>query len=361
MLISNINKEKIAIFSIIANVILAGSKIAIGFISKSNAVLAEGIHSFMDIFASLISYLGIKIAQKPEDKKHPYGHYKFEVLAGFLITLVLLGTGFGIIYEGYQKILNPSSIKIPILVFGVMIISVIVNELMCRLKIHFGKRESSVALLSDGIHSRVDVFTSLAVFIGLIFNKYWIYTDSLLAILIGLYIIKESFSIGREAIDSLLDVAASPEIEEKIKEIVKNQNIELSILKTQKKGSAITANLEINLPKNLSIEEATKISEQLKEKLMAEIKNLVYVAIQIKSHDAGIEFYKSAFGWGKGFGWQRRGRLKNKLEAAKGAGPGGFCVCPQCGYKVSHQRGVPCSEMFCPYCQIPLKRGDLEK
>jgi len=361
MSIFNFNKEKIAIFSIIANVILAGSKIAVGFISKSNAVLAEGIHSFMDIFASLISYLGIKIAQKPEDKKHPYGHYKFEVLAGFLITLVLLGTGFGIIYEGYQKILNPSSIKIPILAFGVMIISVIVNELMCRLKIHFGKRESSVALLSDGIHSRVDVFTSLAVFIGLIFNKYWIYTDSLLAILIGFYIIKESFSIGREAIDSLLDVAASPEIEEKIKEIVKNQNIELSILKTQKKGSAITANLEINLPKNLSIEEATKISEQLKEKLMAEIKNLVYVAIQIKSHDAGIEFYKSAFGRGKGFGWQRRGRFKNKLEAAKGAGPGGFCVCPQCGYKVSHQRGLPCSEMFCPYCQIPLKRGDLEK
>jgi len=172
MSIFNFNKEKIAIFSIIANVILAGSKIAVGFISKSNAVLAEGIHSFMDIFASLISYLGIKIAQKPEDKKHPYGHYKFEVLAGLLINLVLLGTGFGIIYEGYQKILNPSSIKIPILAFGVMIISVIVNELMCRLKIHFGKRESSVALLSDGIHSRVDVFTSLVVFFGLILNKY---------------------------------------------------------------------------------------------------------------------------------------------------------------------------------------------
>jgi len=361
MSIFNSTKEKIAAFSVLANIVLAGGKIFVGFISNSSAVLAEGIHSFMDIFSSAVGYLGIRVAQKPEDQKHPYGHYKFEVLAGFFITLILLITGLGIIYEAYQKFLSPALIKLPLLAFGIMLISAILNELMARLKIHFGKKESSVALLSDGVHSRADVFASLAVFFGLILNKYWLYTDSLLAILIGLYIIKESFSIGKEAVDSLLDTAASPEIENKIKEIVAAQNIEMSNLKTQKKGSALTANLEINLPKNLSVEEATKISEQLKEKLMAEIKNLVYVAIQIKSHEAGIEFYKPAFGWGKGFGWQRRGRFQNKLEAAKGAGPGGFCVCPQCGYKVSHQRGVPCSEMLCPYCQIPLERGDLEK
>jgi len=357
----NSNKEKIAALSVLANTILAGGKITIGFISNSSAVLAEGVHSFMDIFSSAIGYLGIKIAQKPEDKKHPYGHYKFEVMAGFFITLVLLGTGLSIIYEAYQKFLNPSLIRIPILTFGIMLISALINELMARLKIYFGKKESSVVLLSDGIHSRADVFTSLVVFFGLIFNKYWLYADSLLAILIGLYIIKESFSIGKEVVDSLLDTAASPEIENKIKEIAANQKIELSNLKTQKKGSVITANLEISLPKNLSVDEATKISESLKEKLMAKVKDLVYVAIQIKSHDIGIEFYKPAFGLGKGFGWQRRGRFQGKLDEAKGAGPSGFCVCPQCGYKVSHQTGMPCSEMICPYCQIPLERSDVEK
>jgi len=351
-------KEKIAALSILANILLAAGKIIIGFLAASSAVLAEGIHSFMDIFSSAIGYVGIKIAQKPEDEKHPYGHYKFEVLAGFFITLVLLGTGLGIIYEAYQKFLNPSLIKMPFLAFSVMLASAIINELMARLKIYFGKKESSVALLSDGVHSRADVFASLAVFVGLFLNKYWPYTDSILAILIGLYIIKESFSIGKEAVDSLLDTAAPPEIENKIKEIVAAQNIEISNLKTQKKGSSLTANLEINLPKNLNVEEATKISESLKEKLMSEINNLVYVAIQIKSHEVETGFYKPAFGLGRGFGWQRRGRFQEKLEEAKGAGPGGFCVCPQCGYKVIHQRGVPCSEMTCPNCHIPLRRSD---
>ena len=359
-------KEKIAKISILANVILAGGKISAGILSNSASVLAEGIHSLMDVFSSSISFFGIRIAKKPADKEHPYGHFKFEVLAGFLITLILLGTGLGIIYEAYQKFKNPSLIKIPILALSVMIFSAIINEIMSRLKIHFGQKENSVALISDGVHSRVDVFASLAVFVGLILNKYWIFTDSVLAFLIALYIIKESFSIGKEAIDSLLDVSAPPEVEEKIKEIAKSQGIEISDLKTQKKGSVFTANLEINLPKNLNVDEATRISESLREKLMKEIKNLVYVAIQIKSHDVETGFYKPVpgtlgfgRGFGRGFGWRRRGKFRGKIEGAQGRGPGGYCVCinPNCGYKEPHIPGQPCSEKICPKCGSRLRRS----
>jgi cation diffusion facilitator family transporter len=359
--------EKIAKTSILANIILAGGKIIAGIISNSSSVLAEGIHSFMDVFSSGISFLGIKISKKPADKKHPYGHFKFEVLGGFLITLILFGTGSAIIFEAYRKLKNPSLIKIPTLAFSIMIFSAIVNEIMARLKIHFGQKENSVSLISDGVHSRIDVFTSLAVFVGLFLNKYWIFTDSVLAFLIGFYIIKESFSIGKEAVDSLLDVSAPSEIEEKIKEIAKSQGIEISDLKTQKKGSVFTANLEINLPKNLDVNIATKISESLRKRLMEEIKNLVYVAIQIKSHEVEAGFYRPTFGLGKGLGWQRRGRFtpldskpltefKEEIKEAKGKGPVGFCVCPRCGYRVEHQRGVPCSTLICPNCKIPLKR-----
>ena len=347
-------KEKISQISILANIVLAGGKIAVGFVSNSAAVLAEGIHSFMDIFSSAISYIGIKISRKPEDQKHPYGHYKFEVLAGFFITLILFGTGAGIIYEAYQKFLNLSLIKIPVLAFGIMIFSALVNKIMARLKIHFGKKENSIALLSDGSHSKVDVYASVAVFIGLFLSKYWVSVDSLLALFIGLYIIKQSFSLGKEAVDSLLDVSASPEIEEKIKSATKKENIEIDSLKTQKKGSAITANLEITLPNNLKMEEATKISESLREKLMKEVENLSYVAIQIKSHEVETGFYRPAFG--RGFGWQRQGRFKGEVEEAAGRGPDGYCVCSKCDYKIPHQRGVPCSTLQCPNCKVNLER-----
>jgi len=347
-------KEKISQISILANMVLAGGKITVGFISNSSAILAEGIHSFMDIFSSAIGYIGIKISKKPADQKHPYGHYKFEVLAGFFITLILFGTGVGIIYEAYQKFLNPSLIKIPVLAFGVMIFSALINEIMARLKIHFGKKENSVALISDGIHSRIDVFASIAVFTGLFLTKYFVFTDSILAFLIGLYIIKESFSIGKEAVDSLLDVSAGPEIEEKIRSAAKKENIEIDSIKTQRKGSAITANLEITLPNILKVEEATKISESLREKLMKEVENLSYVAIQIKSHEIETGFYKPTLG--RGFGWQRRGRFKGKVEEAIGQGPSGYCVCSKCGYKIPHERGIPCSTLQCPNCKINLER-----
>jgi len=347
-------KEKVALISVLANFVLAGGKITVGVFSNSAAILAEGIHSFMDIFSSAIGYIGIRISKKPADSKHPYGHYKFEVLAGTIITLILLTTGAVIIYEAYQKFLNPSLIKVPLLAFGVMIFSALVNEIMARLKINFGKKENSIALLSDGFHSRIDVFASLAVFLGLFLTKYWIYTDSILAFLIGLYIIKESFSLGKEAVDSLLDVSAGEEIEGNIKTIAKMQNVEITSLKTQKKGSAVTANLEIKLPSNLKVEEATKISNNLREKLIKEIESLQYVVIQIISHEVETGFYKPAFGGG--FGWQRKGRFRGKIEEARGGGPGGYCVCPKCGYKIPHQPGIPCSQLLCPKCKINLVR-----
>lgn len=347
-------KEKIAAISILANVILAGGKIAVGIFSNSVAILAAGLDSFADIFSSLIGFIGIKMSGKPADEKHPYGHYKIEVLTGIIITIIIFITGIGIIYDAYRNFLELVEIKIGYLAFGVMIFSVLVNELMSRLKIYYGKKESSVSLLSDGFHSRIDVFTSLAILIGLFLTKYWIYADATLALLMGAYIIKEAFTIGKDAIGSLLDVSAGIEIENEIKSIAKEQNIEIENLKTQKKGSIITANLEIKLPSNLNVEEAAKISEKLRQQLVGKIDNLQYVAIQISSHQIETNFYKPEFG--SGFGWQRKGKFTGEVKEATGRGPEGNCICEKCGYKIPHQRGVPCSDLKCLNCNINLKR-----
>lgn len=347
-------KEKIALTSIIANVFLAGGKIVIGLISGSAAILASGIDSLADIFSSSIGYAGIRLSKKPADHKHPYGHHKFEVLSGAIITIIVFAGGLGIIYDAYRGFVEPAEIKLGYPAFGIMIISIVVNFIMSKLKIHYGKKENSVSLLSDGIHSRIDVYSSSAILAGLFLADYWTYIDAVLAFLIGLYIIKESLALGKEAADSLLDVSAGEEIEEKIRSIAQAENIKISSLKTQKKGSAITANLEINLPDNLSVKEATEISDNLKKKLIGAIESLEYIAIQISSHELEIGFYKPDFG--RSFGWQRRGRFKNKIEEAEGRGPDGYCICDKCDYKTPHQRGIPCSSLKCPNCGVNLKR-----
>jgi len=355
-------KEKIAGLSIFVNLILAIGKIAVGLLAKSASVLAEGVHSGMDVISSGVSLIGIKIAKKPVDKKHPYGHYKFEVLSGLIITLLLFGTGIWIIYKAYKGFLNPEIISISYLALGIMLLSVVLNEIMARLKIYYGKKENSLSLLSDGVHDRVDVYASIAVLIGLVIMPYWIYIDSILALLIGLYILKESFSLGKEATDSLLDVSAGEEIESQIKVIAKEQDIKISELKTQKKGSVITANLEIELSNKLSVEEATKMSNKLRKELINKIENLGYVAIQIRSHEVTDSFFEprkiiSKIGFGSGFGWQGKGRFEDTIKEAQGKGPEGYCICPKCGYKIKHERGVPCSTFKCPKCKINLTRG----
>ena len=105
-------KEKIAGLSVIVNLFLAIGKVVIGLAIKSSAILAEGVHSGMDVFSSLISLFGIKVSQKPKDKEHPYGHYKFEVLSGLIITTLLFVAGIWTIYQAIQSFMNPNIIII---------------------------------------------------------------------------------------------------------------------------------------------------------------------------------------------------------------------------------------------------------
>jgi len=353
-------KEKIAGLSVFANLILAIGKILAGFLAKSASVLAEGIHSAMDVISSGISLIGIKISKKPVDKKHPYGHYKFEVLSGLIITILLFATGIWILYKAYKGFINPEIVSISYLSLGIMLLSVGLNEIMSRLKMYYGKKENSISLLSDGVHDRIDVYTSIAVLIGLLIMPYWIYIDSILAFLIGLYILKKSFSLGKEATDSLLDVSAGEEIEKDIKAIIKKENIEISDLRTQKKGAIITADLEIELPSKINVEEATKISNTLKDNLIKNIEPLEYVVIQIKSHDFTDSYFKPKDFVSKitkrEFGWQGKGKFQEIIKEAQGKGPEGYCVCEKCGYKIKHERGTPCSTIKCPKCKISLAR-----
>lgn len=344
-------ERKIALAGLAVNLALGIAKIAVGVVASSSAILADGLHSGMDSVSSGISFVGIRASKKPVDEEHPYGHYKAEVIGGLFITVILFLTGIWIIYEAVLSFLSPVLPVVSLVSAGVMAASAAVNEAMARLKIGYGKRYDSMSLLSDGVHSRVDVYTSAAVLAGLLLSAYFIYADSLMAALIGVFIIWESLSLGRKATDSLLDVSAGDEVEQKIREIAKRQNIEVSGLKTQKRGHEKTANIEVELPSGLTVEDATRITGSLREELMREIANLEYVAVQIKGREVSIGYFRPSFGMGRGFGWQRVGRMHGEA-----LGPGGHCVCPKCSFKVEHEMGVPCSSLECPKCGASMTR-----
>ncbi len=277
-------KEKASLLSVLVNVILAASKIIIGWLVRSTALLADGIHSGLDILSSSAAYLGVKIAQKDRDQKHPYGHGAAETVAGFLVSLLLAISAVWIAWEGLSQLLHPHKVDLNVWGYGVVVFSVIVNEAIARYKFKIGRQEKSLALIADGQHSRADAISSLGVLVGLVFVNFWPPADGLLALLIGAYILYESWDMGKEASDQLIGVNDS-EAEEKIKAILSQENIELASLKSRRIGAETFAELTIKLDRRLKVEEAEAITKSLQEKLIKQVPSLSYVVIQVSSHE----------------------------------------------------------------------------
>jgi cation diffusion facilitator family transporter len=347
-------EERISLMGLAVNFALSVGKLIIGFLSQSTAIVAEGLHSGMDIFSSVISYVGIRVSKKPADTEHPYGHYKAEVVSGFVITIILLLTAVWILYESITSFLSPvQKVIVNHVSIGIMVTSAILNEVMYHVKIRSGKKYDSVGLISDGMHSRIDVLTSITVLVGVAASQYSIRTDSIAAFVVGLYILKESFSLGKRATDSLLDVSAGADVEGRIRVTAAKEKVKIKALKTQKRGPKIFAQLDVILPDNLRVDEASSITKNLEQRLVGSIENLDYVTIQIASHEIGESYYRGIFG--RAFGWQRRGRIE-KVEGVRALGPGGYCVCPNCGHRIKHEIGIPCSSSKCPKCNANLTR-----
>ncbi|MFH1501245.1 MAG: cation diffusion facilitator family transporter [archaeon] len=349
-------KVFISVLAVIANLFLAIGKILVGIITSSASIFADGINSATDIISSSISFIGIKWAAKPADKRHPYGHGQAEVIAGFLITIIIFISGVWIIIDAIKGILSPSFIELSFIAYLIMGISALVNAAMSQVKIHYGKKHNSASLISDGYHSRIDLLVSLGIFISLFFVKVYSGIDSIIALVVGIYIIVESFKLGKNTTVSLLGKSAGDEKENQIKKILKKNKIKLLDLKTQLLGDKIFSELTIELPSKTKVDQATAINEKLKKELSNKIENLQYISIQIKSHDIESNYYEPPIGLGKGFGWQRGGRMKEDIKEAKGSGPGGYCVCPKGDYKVKHERGIPCATLKCPNHKINLVR-----
>ncbi len=347
-------KEKIAIWAIVVNVVLAGLKLGVGWWIGAGSIMADGWHSLTDVFSSFVGFAGIEIAKKPKDKKYPYGYFKYEVLAGLIIVVILLITGLGIIYEGWNNIFEGKQLEINYWGLGVMFFSASINEIMARLKIYYGKRENSVALISDGVHSRVDVYSSLIIFVGLFFVSYWQYLDSLLTILVGLYVIYESYKLTRESLGSLTDASAGEEMNKKVEAILKKNNINFSEIITQIKGPVVSANITIKIEKGKSVAEGTKVSDNLKNVLLKEIEELEYVAIQIENREETFNYYQSndIFEDKRIIGWEGRCFMSRKTKDKNF----GLCECIQCGNTIKHLPGAPCQNNVCEKCGATMRR-----
>jgi len=278
------NSQTVSIISVFINLGLGISKLFFGFLIGSLALIADGVHSSIDVLSSFITFLGLKIAQKPVDEKHPYGHWKAENLAGFLVAILLAFSGFWILYEAVERFFKGSPVQLTFGAIIVVVISILITEILARLKFYYGGKFKSLALVADAEHSRADALSSVGVLVGLGLVRYFDLADAIVALFIGGYILYEAFKIGREITDSLLDVA-NKDVEERIKKICYSHKIEISQLRTRKIGAANFAEIKIKLPPKLKVERVQKIINTLEERLLSNIPELKQIVISIEAYE----------------------------------------------------------------------------
>jgi len=165
---NNYKKVKQVLWVILfANFAVALLKIIIGAMIKSSSMTADGFHSLSDGSSNIVGLIGIGLASKPIDKDHPYGHKKFEVLSGLFIAGMLLFIGLKIIFDSFSRFVSPIAPSITIESLVTLILTLLINIMVCTYENRVGKKLNSYILISDSLHTKSDIFVSVGVLVTL--------------------------------------------------------------------------------------------------------------------------------------------------------------------------------------------------
>jgi len=215
--------RKTTIIAILTTTIFALGKAMVGVISGSIVLIADAIHSMADSVSAFFVWLGLKIAQRKPTEKFPYGFYKAENIAALIVSFLILFAGYEIIKESINRLFSQYELSIPIIAIGIALLDAIVMFFIGSYEIRVGKRINSQSLIADGKESKMHLFSSSMVLMGLFFAWFKIpYLEGIMGILISFFVFKVGIDSVKDSVFALMDVSPSKEIEEKVKKVLKN-------------------------------------------------------------------------------------------------------------------------------------------
>lgn len=211
------------IVGIICNILLCAAKGLIGFLAGSVSIIADALNNLSDAASNVISLLGFKLASKPADPEHPYGHGRYEYLSGLAVAVIIVVIGVELIQSSLDKILNPTPTEFNIVVAVILILSILVKLWMAVFNRTIGKRISSTTLEATAIDSRNDVIATAVVLVcAIISSQTGIDLDGWVGIAVGIFIVYSGIQLMRETVSPLLGKAAEPEVVAHIQKKIMN-------------------------------------------------------------------------------------------------------------------------------------------
>lgn len=206
-------------FGILLNILLFAIKIVIGTLCGSVAISADAVNNLSDASSSIISLIGFKMADKPADEDHPYGHGRYEYISGLMVAVLILVIGIELLKSSIDKIFNPSAVEFSLLSAGVLVVSIILKLWMMCFNRKIGKLIESGTLYATAVDSRNDVIATAAVLAALTISQFIPFDlDGYMGVAVAVFILINGFGLIKDTISPMLGEAPDAEFVEKIRQ-----------------------------------------------------------------------------------------------------------------------------------------------
>lgn len=210
-----------SIVGIICNIILFACKLAIGLIAGSISIVSDGVNNLSDCATCIVTMFGYKMAAKPADRDHPFGHGRMEYLTSLIIAAAILAVGFELLRSSFQKVLHPERVTFSFVALFVLVFSILIKVGMGFMNRKLGMKLSSSIMLATSKDSFSDVFATLATVIALVMSAFSdLPVDGIMGIVVSVMIMISGFGIVKDTVDQLLGQPADEKLVEKIRELV---------------------------------------------------------------------------------------------------------------------------------------------
>lgn len=267
-----VSSQKLAGVSIAASLFTITFKLIAFFLTNSVSLLSDALESFVNLIAATITFFMIRLAHKPPDETHPYGHSKAEYLSSIAEgSFIMLAAG-AIIFTAIQRLLNPSPLEAPGIGLIFSVLASIINLVVGLILVKNGKKRNSLALEADGHHLLTDVYTTAGVLIGLavVYITKAFYLDPLIAIVVGLNIISAGFSIIQKSLAGFMDSSIEKTYRDFIKKTFAEyqaKHIEFHGLRTRTSGSRKFISFHLLVPGAWTVQQAHVLAEEVEKKM----------------------------------------------------------------------------------------------
>ncbi|SDJ18288.1 cation diffusion facilitator family transporter [Lutimaribacter saemankumensis] len=287
---------RIAIASIFVGALVLGIKMVAWWLTGSVALLADALESTVNVATAIAALVAIRIAAKPADTTHPYGHHKAEFFSAVLEGVMIIVAALLILREAYFGFLAPRVMDLPIEGLLVNGAATVINAIWAWVLISRGRAGRSPALVADGKHLFTDVVTSAGVALGVllaIITGWWM-LDPLMAVIVAINILWSGFRVVRESLSGLMDEAVSEDTLNKVREIISKEAggaVEAHDLRTRHAGQAIFIDFHLVVPGDTTVFDAHEICDRVEAALRDAVegaKITIHVEPEHKQKHTGI-------------------------------------------------------------------------